>query len=130
MTGASSPLPNGAAWPLGEIRLAGLARAGYGLALLCAPGLLIGAATGHAASSRAKGVARLLGARHLAQAALCGAFPARGLLAAGAAADGLHAASMLALACSDAGVRTAVLADAGIEALFAASTATALSADR
>jgi hypothetical protein len=130
MTGASSPRPNRPAWPLTEIGLAGLARAGYGLALLCAPGLLIGAATGQAASSRAKGVARLLGARHLAQAAACGAFPVRGLLAAGAAADGLHAASMLALAGADARVRRAVLADAGIEALFAASTAAALSADR
>jgi hypothetical protein len=128
MTGARPPLPNETVRPTTGIRLAGLARAGYGLALLCAPGLLIGVATGRPPSRRAKAVARLLGARHLAQAAVCGAIPARGLLVAGAAADGLHAASMLALARADARVRRAVLADAGIEALFAASTAAALSA--
>jgi hypothetical protein len=40
------------------------ARACYGAALLCAPGLALGLATGQ----RARAVARILGALHLAQA--------------------------------------------------------------
>jgi hypothetical protein len=119
-----SAKPSAAALP--ETRLTSLARAGYGLALLCVPGRLITAATGRPASTRARAVTRVLGVRHLAQSAVCAAIPVRGLFAAGAIADGLHAASMLALAGTDAEVRWAVLADAGVEAAFAAAAAGAL----
>jgi hypothetical protein len=123
-TGSARPVP--AALP--RTRRASLARAGYGLALLCVPGRLITAATGRPASARARAVARVLGVRHLAQAAVCGTLPVRGLLAAGALADSLHAASMLALASSDAQLRRAVLADAAVEAAFAATATRALAA--
>ena len=46
-----------------------LARAGYGVALLCAPGPLIRLCTGRSPSLRARRVAQVLGIRHLAQAA-------------------------------------------------------------
>jgi hypothetical protein len=90
-------------------------RAWYGGALLCAPGLIIRMATGRPAGARARGVTRLLGARHLLQAALTPG-PAPGArLAIGAAVDLTHAASMAALAAADPKLRRAILADALIE---------------
>jgi hypothetical protein len=107
-------------------RWANLVRAGYGLALLCVPGPMITAMTGQPASSRARAVARVLGARHVAQAAVCGLVPTRGLIQAGAAADSLHAASMLGLAGAEPGLRRALLADTAIEATLASVAVTAL----
>ncbi len=75
-----------------------LARAGYGAALLCAPGPMIRACTGQVPSLRARRVARVLGIRHLTQAAITAWAPGPGLIAAGAAIDVCHAVSMLALA--------------------------------
>ena len=90
-----------------------LARAGYGAALLCAPGPVIRACTGQVPSLRARRVARVLGIRHLAQAAITAWAPRRpGLVAAGAAVDICHAASMLALAAASQPLRRAELADA------------------
>jgi len=66
-------------------------------------------------------VARVLGARHLAQALICGMAPTRWLIRAGTAADMLHAASMLALAGEDASLQPALLIDAGIAGGFAAA---------
>jgi len=108
--------PRATAW-------ASLARAGYGTALLCAPGPVISVMTGGPVSRRARAVARVLGARHLVQAAVCGLVPARGLIRAGAAADGLHAASMLVLAVTAPGLRRALLADAVIAATLASASA-------
>lgn len=107
-------------------RWVSLARAGYGAALLCVPGRLIATVSGHPASRPARVTARVLGARHVAQAAICGPVPVRGLIEAGAAADGLHAASMLVLAGTDRGQRVALLADALVAAAFAAVTVAAL----
>jgi hypothetical protein len=107
-------------------RWASLARAGYGAALLCTPGYMIAAITGCPASRRARITARVLGARHLAQAAICGAMPVRGLIEAGTAVDGLHAASMFALAGTDRQNRAALLADALIATAFAAAAGAAL----
>ena len=57
----------------GRLRLlVPLARAGYGAALLCAPGPMIGVVTGQPPSRRARQVARILGGRHLTQAAVTG----------------------------------------------------------
>jgi hypothetical protein len=52
-----------------------LVRAVYGAMLLRAPGAAIRLCAGRPASSRARAVARLLGARHLAQAALTAGAP-------------------------------------------------------
>jgi hypothetical protein len=107
-------------------RWTSLVRAGYGAALLCMPGLLITAVTGYPASRQARVAARVLGARHLAQAAICGAMPVRGLIEAGTTADCLHAASMLVLAGSDRQQRAALVADAQFAAVFAAAGAASL----
>jgi hypothetical protein len=77
--------------------------------------------TGLVPSRRACSVGRLLGARHLLQAVVCGAMPTRWLIRAGAAADLLHAASMLALAGEDTGLQPALVTDAGIATAFAAA---------
>jgi hypothetical protein len=124
-----------------------LVRAGYGAALLCAPGALIrltagpGAAAGRrrrpaeadaqreaAPASRARLVARVLGARHLAQAALTAAGqradPGSPLpMGGGAAVDLLHAASMLALGTMDRRVRRTTFTDAAVETALAAAGA-------
>ncbi|HWG62863.1 MAG TPA: hypothetical protein VG253_14275 [Streptosporangiaceae bacterium] len=120
-------------------------RSGYGLALLCAPGAMIRAARvvsgargpvrGPAGAQQAAGhsagpagpagpaacrVARVLGARHIAQAAALCAGPARpARLAAGAAVDATHAASMITLALAERRVRRQVLADTAVELAFA-----------
>jgi hypothetical protein len=103
-----------------------LVRAGYGIALLCLPGTLITAVTGDPASVRVRAVARVLGARQLAQAAICGLAPVRDLIEAGVAADGLHAASMLMMAGAEPGLRRALLTDAVIAATFAGAAATSV----
>ena len=96
------------------------ARACYGGMLLLAPGPLIRWCTRGPASARAQHVSRLLGARHLIQAALtAGARPGTARLGIGAAVDLTHAASMVGLALLDRGVRRVTLADAAIETLLA-----------
>lgn len=102
-------------------RWACIVRASYGVALICSPGRLIELRTGCRPSSRARAVGRVLGARHLAQAVICGVFPTRWLVGAGAAADAAHCASMLTLAGADAGLRPALLTDAAIAGGFAAA---------
>lgn len=97
------------------------ARAGYGAALVLAPGVVIYLVTGRFPGRRARRVAQLLGTRHLIQAALTAVAPVPAVLAAGAGADGLHAASMLALAAASRGTRQAALTDALAESLFAAA---------
>jgi hypothetical protein len=96
-------------------------RASYGVALLIAPGAVIYLGTGRSPGRRARRVARLLGARHLIQAGVSAFTPLPGVLAVGAAADGLHAASMLMFATVGRGMRRAALTDALAEALFAAA---------
>ena len=108
-----------------------LLRGAYGLALCAAPGTLIWLAGGSPASRQARTVARILGARHLAQAGVYAVALSRGwppgqararkaLLTLGAEADVLHAASMLGLALADRAQRRAGLADAAIALAFAA----------
>jgi len=98
-----------------------LARASYGAALLLAPAPTIRLATGRPPSRRACQTARLLGARHLAQATMTALAPLPGVFAAGAQADALHAASMLVLATADGAARRAALTDTVAEAAFAAA---------
>jgi hypothetical protein len=78
-----------------------LARVGYGAALVLAPGPAILLATGRMPGRRPCRVARLLGARHLAQATLTALTPLPAVFGAGARVDALHAASMLMLAAVD-----------------------------
>jgi hypothetical protein len=89
-----------------------LARAGYGAALLCAPGPMIGVVTGKPPSRRARQVARVLGVRHLAQAAVTALNPGPEVVALGVVVDLLHAASMFAFAAVVPDLRDAELADA------------------
>lgn len=96
------------------------ARAAYGIALLCAPDRALRLCTGLPPSPRACRVVRVLGARHVAQAALTTAAGPAGL-ALGALVDGAHAASMLLLAAADRQMRPAGLSDATAALLFAAA---------
>ncbi|HEX4658889.1 MAG TPA: hypothetical protein VH307_15995 [Streptosporangiaceae bacterium] len=93
-------------------------RASYGVALVTAPGAVIHRATGRSPARRTRQVARLLGARHLIQAAVSAFAPMPEVLAAGAAVDALHAGSMIMLAIADRGARRVALTDAVAEALF------------
>ncbi|KAE8764857.1 hypothetical protein [Georgenia thermotolerans] len=76
-------------------------RAGYGAGLLFAPDLIVTLGTGHRPDPRTTAVARVLGARHLVQAAGTAGTPGRAVLALGAEADLVHGASMLLLAAWD-----------------------------
>ena len=96
-----------------------LARAGYGAALLCAPGPMIRLCTGRLPDSRTRRVARVLGVRHLAQAAITAWAPGPEVVAAGTVIDLLHAASMLAFAARYQSLRRAELADALVAATLA-----------
>lgn len=97
-------------------------RAGYGAALLIAPGRVIRVVTGCPVGARARAVARLLGARHLLQAALTAAVASSGeSLGIGAAIDLAHAASMAGLAMADRRVRRLTMSDALIATTFAAT---------
>ncbi|WBB71365.1 hypothetical protein O7602_16515 [Micromonospora sp. WMMD1128] len=97
-------------------------RFAWGALLLLAPGTLlrpVGPATTAATTTL-----RVLGARHLAQTAVVLRWPAPGVLAAGAAVDGVHALTALALAAVDRRQRHAALADAAVAAAWAALGAT------
>lgn len=95
-------------------------RAGYGAALLAAPGLLLGAVTGVPPTRRDLTVARVLGARHLLQAAVTLSEGSR-VLVPGAVVDLLHAASMVALAVADPRMRRAGATDATAAGFLAAT---------
>jgi hypothetical protein len=112
--------------PAGAVLLQ-LARAGYGAALLAAPGRVISVVTGRPAAPGARATARVLGARHLLQAALTArsGVSARALRA-GAAVDLTHAVSMAGLSVAAPRGRRCALADALAEtALSAAGLAAA-----
>jgi len=94
-----------------------VARAGYGMALVLAPGPAIHLATGRLATRRACRVAQGLGARHLVTIIA----PTPAILAAGGQVDAVHTASMLLLAAVSRAGRRAALADAVAEAAFAAA---------
>jgi hypothetical protein len=97
----------------GRLRLlVPLARAGYGVALICAPGPMIGVVTGQPPSRRARQVARILGVRQLAQAAITALNPRPEVVGLGVVVDLLHAASMFAFAAVIPDLRAAEFADA------------------
>ena len=76
-------------------------RFAYGTALLVLPSQALARATGAPVDRRAAWLARVLGARELAQAELTRRRPTREVLLAGAVVDVLHAASMVGLAAAD-----------------------------
>jgi hypothetical protein len=96
-------------------------RAAYGAALVLAPGSAIRVATGRLPSRRARRVARVLGTRHLIQAALTAAAPEPAVLELGGQLDAVHTASMLLLAAVSPAGRRAALTDALAEAALAAA---------
>ena len=100
---------------------AALVRAAHGAALVLAPGPAIRLTTRRLPSRRMCRVARVLGARHLIQAALTGAAPEPRVLAAGGQVDAVHTASMLLLAAVSRAGRRAALTDALTGAAFAAA---------
>ncbi len=107
-----------------------LTRAAYGAVLLCAPGAVISRCTGQPASTRTRAVVRVLGSRHLIQAAVTARAPSNLVLRAGALVDVAHAASMLALGAVGQPLRRAPLADGLVAAIFAALGAASAAAQR
>jgi hypothetical protein len=104
-------------------------RAGYGIVLVLTPGLALRLANGRLAPGqrpgrRARRVVRVLGIRHLVQAALTAAAPTPAVFAVGRQVDAVHAASMLVAGLWPA-ERRAALADALVEAALAAGGAAA-----
>jgi hypothetical protein len=96
-----------------------VARAAYGSALLVAPGPLLRLAGGNGSGNGGGvAVARILGGRHVAQALATAGHPGRLRLYAGAAVDGIHAASMLGLAALSAEERRPALIDATVAGTF------------
>lgn len=104
-----------------------LARGVWAAVLLAAPVRLTGTGTGHGETptGRRRGVLRVLGARHLLQAAVTAWRPTPVVLAVGAATDVLHGASMAALAVADARRRGRAAADAVLAAVLAVTGARA-----
>lgn len=98
--------------------LAGL-RAAYGLGELLVPDI----ASGVRLDQRGRLVARILGVRQLAQAALCAPAPTRDVLAVGSAVDVAHATSMIALAVISPRRRRAALLSAAVAGGFAGAGA-------
>jgi hypothetical protein len=104
----------------GRSAVSGLAalRAAWGAALLISPAAVAAKVTGPP-DRRVRAVARLLGARHVLQAAVTSAEPTAAVVVAGVLADALHALSMVAVAAVDRGHRRVALVDAGIAGGFA-----------
>lgn len=96
-----------------------LARAGWGAALLLAPRQVLEHVHGVRADGKSVVVARVLGARHLGQAALSGVGPSPEVLAMGVWVDCAHAATAIALAAADRSRARAGLIDAGLAAVWA-----------
>ena len=96
-----------------------LVRGGYGAVLLCAPGTAVRLSGAGLASSRTLAVTRVLGARHLIQAAVTAAAPNAAVLTVGAQVDCAHAASMLAVAAASRPLRRAGLTDGLIATVLA-----------
>jgi hypothetical protein len=100
------------------LRGAQVARLAWGATLLAAPGAVLTACRAPG-DRRARTVLRVLGARHVVQALLAGRDPGRGAAAVGAAVDGAHALSAVALAILDPRRRRVAAADGGVATAWA-----------
>ncbi|MEH3078241.1 MAG: hypothetical protein PGN11_16530 [Quadrisphaera sp.] len=109
--------------PAGEV-LQG-ARATWGVLLLAAPERVLRAVGEHHPDARTRAVLRVLGARHLVQAAFSGRAPGRATLADGAWVDAVHALTSLALAAGDRPRARLALLDAVVAASWGAASARA-----
>lgn len=84
-----------------KIRGIELVRAGWGAALLVAPGTVLERVHGLEVDRKSLVIARILGARHLVQASLSGVNPGPEVLAAGVWVDTVHALTAFGLAVVD-----------------------------
>lgn len=97
-----------------SVRFHALARIGYGSALLCCAPVMVRVLHAPRDDKWALVVARVLGARHLAQAAITLAAPSRNVVIAGSIVDALHGASGVAMSVADARWRRAAATDAAV----------------
>ncbi len=102
-----------------KIRTIELARAAYGIALVAAPGPVLRHVHDVTVDPTSIAVARVLGVRHLVQAALSGLDPGPDVLGLGVWVDTTHAASAVGLAVLDPNRRRAGLVDAGVAGAWA-----------
>jgi len=106
-----------------------LGRAAWGLAMLAAPRPVLEHVGGITVDQPSVAVARMLGARHLAQAALSGVDPSPEVLALGVWVDTIHALTAAALALADRSRARAGLIDMGVAAVWAGAGYRDLRAD-
>jgi hypothetical protein len=104
-----------------EVRWLTAIRAAWGGVLLTVPGLILHRLPEQPDSGLVAAVARILGLRHLVQAAIVARDPTRERILAGAAVDAAHATSMLALAVLRPDHRALGLADAAVASTFTAA---------
>ena len=101
-------------------------RAGWGAVLVLCPAAVTGAVSGGPVDHRTVVAARVLGARHLLEAAVVTYRPVPVVTAVGASVDAAHALTMGALAVADPGRRrlaaTTAVAAAGFAVAVACST--------
>lgn len=102
------------------MRPTALARTVYGAVLLLSPGDVVERAAGERGGSGFTTVRRVLGARHLVQAAATANDPGRGRLLAGVVVDVLHAASMLPVVAFGDDHRRSAMLSALVAAVLAA----------
>jgi hypothetical protein len=112
--------------PAGAERALALTRLVYGTTLLARPDALIKFSSAHPADPHARLVARVLGARHCAQAVLVGSTRKVVAHELAAVVDLLHAMSMAGLAVFDHKYRRAEIIDGSIAASLAAAQLAAL----
>jgi hypothetical protein len=98
-----------------------VARAAWGAALLIGPRVMLEHVHQVRADSGSIAVARLLSARHLAQAAFSGIRPTPAILALGVWVDTAHAGTALVLAATDRARARAAITDAAVAAGWAAA---------
>lgn len=103
-----------------NIRYLEVGRAAWGMALLIAPRQVLQRLHHVRVDQRSEWVARVLGARHLTQAAISGVEPTPAVLAVGVWVDVVHAATAVGLAAVDDGRRRAGLTDTAVAATWAA----------
>lgn len=108
--------PHGRPW-----RLLTAVRALWGIALLIAPEAVLGELPHGSIDAPARTFARVLGARHLLQASVCVHHHGRRWILAGAAVDGVHAATMAVIAALSPERRKLALTNVAIASALAAA---------
>ncbi|MGH8890574.1 MAG: hypothetical protein ACRDV3_12580 [Acidothermaceae bacterium] len=96
------------------VRLHAILRAGYGSLLLFCPAQMVEVLRAPPDDSTSILIARVLGARHLAQATVTTIAPLRKVVVAGAFVDALHGITDIAMATADPRWRRAASTDAAV----------------